>query len=269
VIKVGVWVRRQRVPRSRLSTSFPRPAGRRRARSQIASPSKLDVPYRDRDNPELIGESERIQIIRSLLRHDTLPLPYRIAGCLITLSPFGPYPGLPACRQRSAKRRHPPRREDGVCDGEWTAVRGLGGRAVSSDGARSSVLSELIGRELAMLRAAAAGRGEFLCGSESALAIDVYWCDFSLRAPPGTRGVAAPGRARRPGERVSAEITPACRLALASGLSGVGVVVAVARLPGPGGGPVDSVWRVCARGACAGTPPWRRRAGRSSRCRSC
>ncbi|WP_445183491.1 hypothetical protein ACTXG6_34220 [Pseudonocardia sp. Cha107L01] len=47
--------------------------------------TKLDVPQRDKDNPELIGESERLQIIRALLLHDTLPLPYRIAGCLITL----------------------------------------------------------------------------------------------------------------------------------------------------------------------------------------
>jgi integrase len=47
--------------------------------------SKLDVPQRDKDDPELIGESERLTIIRALLLHDTLPLPYRIAGCLITL----------------------------------------------------------------------------------------------------------------------------------------------------------------------------------------
>jgi hypothetical protein len=151
----------------------------------------------------------------------------------------------------------PPRREDGVCDGEWTAVRGLGGRAVSSDGARSSVLSELIGRELAMLRAAAAGRGEFLCGSEPALAIDVYWCDFSLRAPPGTRGVAAPGRARRPGERVSAEITPAGRLGLASGLSGV---VSWWRLPACLG-LVAGLWTVSGAYAHVGHAPGRHPGG--------
>ncbi|MFR9802652.1 hypothetical protein ACL02T_10155 [Pseudonocardia sp. RS010] len=46
---------------------------------------KLELPRRDKDNPRLIGEHARLEIIRSLLLHDELALPYRIAGCLITL----------------------------------------------------------------------------------------------------------------------------------------------------------------------------------------
>lgn len=45
----------------------------------------LDIPRRGNDNPILIGETQRLQIIRSLMLHDELPLAYRIAGCLITL----------------------------------------------------------------------------------------------------------------------------------------------------------------------------------------
>lgn len=46
---------------------------------------KLEVPHRNRDNHDLIGEHERLRIIRSLLLHDELPYGYRIAGCLVTL----------------------------------------------------------------------------------------------------------------------------------------------------------------------------------------
>jgi hypothetical protein len=45
----------------------------------------LDIPRRSNDNPALIGETERLRIIRSLLLHEDLALAYRIAGCLITL----------------------------------------------------------------------------------------------------------------------------------------------------------------------------------------
>jgi hypothetical protein len=47
---------------------------------------KLDIPQRDKENPQLIGEHDRLKIIRSLLLlDDQLSLPYRVAGCLITL----------------------------------------------------------------------------------------------------------------------------------------------------------------------------------------
>ena len=45
----------------------------------------LAIPRHSNDNPILIGETERLQIIRSLLLQDDLGLAYRIAGCLITL----------------------------------------------------------------------------------------------------------------------------------------------------------------------------------------
>jgi hypothetical protein len=45
----------------------------------------LDIPQRDKENPQLIGEHDRLKIIRSLLLDDQLSLPYRVAGCLITL----------------------------------------------------------------------------------------------------------------------------------------------------------------------------------------
>jgi hypothetical protein len=87
---------------------------------------------------------------------------------------------------------------------------------VSSEGPRLSVLSELSGRELAMLRAVAAGRGELLCGSEPDLAIDGYWCDFLSAHHLAHAGLVRPAALGRPGERVPAEITPTGRLALAS-----------------------------------------------------
>jgi integrase len=45
----------------------------------------LDIPRRNNQNPALIGETQRLQIIRSLLLHDDLPLTYRVAGSLIAL----------------------------------------------------------------------------------------------------------------------------------------------------------------------------------------
>ena len=45
----------------------------------------LDIPRRNNQNPALIGETQRLQIIRSLLTHDDLPLAYRVAGSLIAL----------------------------------------------------------------------------------------------------------------------------------------------------------------------------------------
>jgi hypothetical protein len=45
----------------------------------------LDIPRRSNDNPVVIGEAQRLDIIRCLLLHDNLPLAYRVAGCLITL----------------------------------------------------------------------------------------------------------------------------------------------------------------------------------------
>ncbi|WJJ14429.1 Fis family transcriptional regulator (plasmid) [Prescottella equi] len=46
---------------------------------------KLEIPRRSDDSHDLIGENERIRIIRSLLLHDELSAAYRIAGCLVTL----------------------------------------------------------------------------------------------------------------------------------------------------------------------------------------
>lgn len=46
---------------------------------------KLELPRRSRDQHELLGEHERLQIVRSLLLDDALSTSYRIAGCLVTL----------------------------------------------------------------------------------------------------------------------------------------------------------------------------------------
>ena len=85
---------------------------------------------------------------------------------------------------------------------------------MSSERARSSVSSELTDRELAMLRAVAAGRGELLCVGEPDLAIDGYWCDFLSAHHLTHAGLVRPAALGRAGERVPAEITPAGRLAL-------------------------------------------------------
>lgn len=58
-------------------------------RSQRLMPV-LDVPQHKNANPDLIGETERLQLLRRLLLEDTLQLPYRVAGCLILL--FGQTP---------------------------------------------------------------------------------------------------------------------------------------------------------------------------------
>lgn len=78
------------------------------------------------------------------------------------------------------------------------------------------MVGELTGRELAMLRAVAAGRGELLCGSEPDLAIDGYWCDFLAAHHLAHLGLVCPAALARAGERVPARITPAGRRALAS-----------------------------------------------------
>jgi hypothetical protein len=87
---------------------------------------------------------------------------------------------------------------------------------VRSEESRSWVLSELTGREIAMLRAVAAGRGELLCAGEPDLAIDGYWCDFLCAHHLTHAGLVRPATLARAGERVPAEITPAGRLALAT-----------------------------------------------------
>lgn len=46
---------------------------------------KIDVPRRHRDNPDLLGENEWLDVVRRLLLLDTLPLQHRVAGCLIAL----------------------------------------------------------------------------------------------------------------------------------------------------------------------------------------
>ncbi|ORI25630.1 hypothetical protein BJI47_03080 [Rhodococcus sp. 1168] len=54
------------------------------ARSNKLTP-KLAVPRHTTGTHELIGETERLHIIRTLLLHDDLPAVHRIAGCLLTL----------------------------------------------------------------------------------------------------------------------------------------------------------------------------------------
>ena len=45
--------------------------------------SRLEIPRAEFDTAEGVGEQERLRIIAELLLHDTLPLAYRLAGCLI------------------------------------------------------------------------------------------------------------------------------------------------------------------------------------------
>jgi hypothetical protein len=64
------------------------------------------------------------------------------------------------------------------------------------------VLSELTGRELAMLRAVAAGSGELLCAGEPDLAIDGYRCDFLSAHHLTDAGLVRPVALARAGAQV-------------------------------------------------------------------
>lgn len=54
------------------------------ARSNKLTP-QLSIPRHTTGKYELVGEDERLHIIRALLLHDDLPAVHRIAGCLLTL----------------------------------------------------------------------------------------------------------------------------------------------------------------------------------------
>ncbi|MFC0438038.1 hypothetical protein [Kutzneria buriramensis] len=45
----------------------------------------VDIPCRAKENPTLVSQQQRLEIIRSLLLDNDLPLPERIIGCLVTL----------------------------------------------------------------------------------------------------------------------------------------------------------------------------------------
>ena len=54
------------------------------ARSNKLTPT-LTVPRHSTGTHEMVGEDERLHIVRTLLLHDHLPAVHRIAGCLLTL----------------------------------------------------------------------------------------------------------------------------------------------------------------------------------------
>jgi hypothetical protein len=73
-------------------------------------------------------------------------------------------------------------------------------------------------RDRALLRAAAAGRCELVCGCRPALLIDGRWCcDQGAAHQLAAAGLLAPSRSAPVGTRVPAELTEAGRAVLAEG----------------------------------------------------
>ena len=72
-------------------------------------------------------------------------------------------------------------------------------------------------RDLALLRATAAGRCELVCGCEPDLLVDGRWCcDQSAAHALAAAGLLAPATQALPGTRVPAALTANGRAALAA-----------------------------------------------------